>query len=99
MLQRLATLLGWAELEAQVKRLDPEGWQEIAAKQARWEAKHRTHEDQPREGGRFTAGCDKPEGDEWDNQSARGDRRQFNSSGQEGPKQAATCGNNSINSS
>lgn len=40
-----------------------------------WEAEHRTHEAQPREGGKFTGVCDTHDGE--DKQSARGVRRRL----------------------
>jgi len=55
---------------------------------ARWEAKHRTHEEQPRVGGRFTGVCGTDDGSR-DQESARGIRRRLVKRAQAGDTQAA----------
>ncbi len=84
---RMATLLSWSELQAQVERLDPKGWAEIAAKQSAWEA-------DPEHGRKRTGRppkdvvCDTDDIPR-DQESARGIRRRLQKRANAGDGQAA----------
>ena len=77
---RLVTGVGWGEIEAEVKRRDPDAWPAFAEKQAQWEAEHRTH------GGDRSNVSDTDV--ERDQESARGIRRRIQKRANDGDEQA-----------
>ena len=86
----MVTLLTWPEVEQLVtSRLGPEIWGPFGKALAEWEAKHMKHDEQPRQKGRFTAGCVTPDGDKRDNQATRGIRRRLQKRVQAGDATAA----------
>lgn len=78
---RLVTGVGWGEIEAEVKRRDPEAWPAFAEKQAKWEAEHRT-DGRPK----GETSCDTRSSP--DDQSARGIRRRIQKRANDGDEQA-----------
>ena len=78
---RLITGVSWSEIEAEVKRRDPEAWPAIAEKQAVWEAEHRTHGRPAKETVSVTDSFR-------DNESARGIRRRLQKRANDGDEQA-----------
>ena len=88
---RLVTGVGWGEIEAEVKRRDPEAWPAFAEKQANWESRNRepgapvgnqnaAHE---KTTGSDTSGCS-----ERDHTEARGIRRRIQKRANDGDEQA-----------
>lgn len=107
---RMATLLSWSELQAQVERLDPKGWAEIAAKQSAWEADPEHGRKPGAPAGNQNAAKDKEETTvsdtddcSRDQESARGIRRRLQKRANAGDEQAAelvsqlTAGDISVN--
>lgn len=87
---RMVTGKSWKDVEHLVKtRKTPEAWEPIAGELARWEAKHRTVETQPREGGRFAVGGGAPADKPRDHKSTRGIRRRLLKRANAGDDQAA----------
>ena len=82
---RLITGVSWGEIEAEVKRRDPEAWPVIAEKQAQWEAEHRERTGRPKAGEKVTSVT----GDmSRDDESARGIRRRLQKRANDGDEQA-----------
>lgn len=83
---RLVTGVGWSEIEAEVKRRDPEAWPAFAEKQAQWEADgNRERTGRPKAGVKVTSVT----GDmSRDDESARGIRRRIQKRANDGDEQA-----------
>ena len=88
---RLVTGVGWGEIEAEVKRRDPDAWPSFAEKQAQWEAKNR---EPGAPDGNQNAACGKTTVSDTDscidrdNESARGIRRRIQKRANDGDEQA-----------
>lgn len=83
---RLVTGVGWGEIEAEVKRRDPDAWPAFAEKQANWEADgNRERTGRPKAGEKVTSVT----GDiSRDDESARGIRRRIQKRANDGDEQA-----------
>jgi hypothetical protein len=88
---RLVTGVGWSEIEAEVKRRDPEAWPAFAEKQANWESRNREpgapvgNQNASRN---KTTVSDTDSCSERDNESARGIRRRIQKRANDGDEQA-----------
>lgn len=88
---RLVTGVGWSEIEAEVKRRDPDAWPSFAEKQAQWEADgnrkpgNRTGNNQYTKRG---TASDTGNSIDRDDESARGIRRRIQKRANDGDEQA-----------